>query len=235
MPDERRCEAVREQVAELALGIASGDERARVLDHANGCPSCRRLLSELALVGDELLQLAPEHEPAAGFEVRVLERLRSPRRRGLAARLGLRGRRAAALAVVAAAVAAGGGGAAGVLVATDDERQLGSRLQALLSRAQGKYIAVTELRDAAGRDVGLVFHYGGERSWVFATLDRPLPPGRYVATLVTRAGSTSTLGTFELGAGDRSFGATARIDMSQATLLRLRDERGGPAYVARFQ
>src|SRR5215207_5707987 len=228
MPDERRCEAVREQLAELALGIASGDQRARVLEHAAGCPSCRRLLGELALVGDELLQLAPEHEPPAGFEVRVLERLRRPPRRGLAARLGLRGRRAAALA-------AGGGAAAGVLVATRDERQLGAQLQAVLARAHGHYIAVTELRDQEGSELGLVFHYGGEESWIFATLDRPLPHGRYIATLVTRAGATSELGTFELGDGKRSFGATARLDLSQVTLLRLRDERGGPGYVARFQ
>ena len=80
-----------------------------------------------------------------------------------------------------------------------------------------------------------MFHYGGERPWVFATLDRPLPAGRYVATLVTRAGATSKLGTFDLGAGERSFGATARLDLRQVTLLRLRDERGGPGYVARFQ
>jgi hypothetical protein len=235
MPDDRACEAVREQLAELALGIVSGDERALLLDHAAGCPSCRRALGEFALVGDELLQLAPEHEPPAGFEVRVLERLRSPRRRGLADRLGLRGRRAAALGAITAAIAAGGSAAAGVLVATNDERQLGSQLQAMLSRASGKYIAVTELRDPAGREIGLVFHYGGERSWVFATLDRPLPAGRYVATLVTRAGTASALGSFDLDGRERSFGATARIDMGKVTLLRLRDERGGPEYVARMQ
>ena len=235
MPDERRCEGVREQLAELALGIASGDQRARVLEHCAGCPRCRRLLGELALVGDELLQLAPEHEPPAGFEVRVLERLRPPPRQRLAARLGLRGRRAAALAAVAAAVAAGGGAAAGVLVATRDERQLGAQLHAVLARAHGQYIAVTELRDREGRELGLVFHYGGERSWVFATLDRSLPPGRYVATLVTRAGATSELGRFDLGGAERSFGAIARVDLRQVTLLRLRDERGGPGYVARFQ
>src|SRR5215207_4973459 len=137
MPDERRCEALREPLAELALGIASGEQRARVLEHAGGCQSCRRLLGELALVGDELLQLAPEHEPPAGFELRVLERLAQPRRRALAARVGLRGRRAAALTAVAAAVASGGAAAAGVLVATHDRRQLGGQLEAVLSGANG--------------------------------------------------------------------------------------------------
>jgi len=229
---DRRCEDLREAVAELALGIASGEQRARVLEHAGGCPDCRRLLHELTRVGDELLQLAPEHEPPAGFEVRVLERLARPRRRG---RLGLHGRRAVAAAAAAAALAAAGGATAGVLVATRDERWLGGQLQAVLERADGFYIAVSELRDGRGRERGLVFHYGGRPSWVFATIDRRVLPGRYVASLVTRAGSTSELGTFDLGGGDRSFGATTRLDLLEVTELRLRPERGGPAYVARFQ
>jgi predicted anti-sigma-YlaC factor YlaD len=226
MPDDLNCEALREPIAELALGIASGEQRARVLEHASRCPSCRRLLSELALVDDELLALAPEHEPPPGFEVRVLARLGRPRRRG---------RRNLAVAAVAAALAAAALAAAAVLVATGDERRLGAQLQAVLSRADGQYLAVTELRDRTGRELGLVFHYGGRPSWVFVTLERPLPPGRYAATLVTAVGTTSELGTFALGPGDRSLGAATRMDLRQATLLRLREERGGPTYEARFR
>jgi hypothetical protein len=235
MPDDRQCEALREAMAELALGIASGEERARVLEHTGRCPSCRRLLRDLSRLGDELLLLAPEHEPPAGFELRVLERLGRPPRRRRPAWLGLRGRRVAVLAAVAAALAAGSGATAGVLIATRDDRLLGRQLRAVLSRAHGQYLAVTELRDTAGRELGLVFHYGGEPSWIFVTLERPLPPGRYVATLETRAGTTSELGTFDLDRSDRSLGATARLDLRQVTLLRLREERGGPVYVARFQ
>jgi Putative zinc-finger len=231
MPEDR-CEDPREALAELALGIASGEQRARVLEHTAGCPGCRRLLGELALVGDELLLLAPEHEPPPGFEVRVLERLgRPPRRR----RLALRGRRAATLVAVVAAAAAGAAGVATVLRVTEDERRLGSQLQAVLTRADGKYLAVTELRDEAGREVGLVFHYGGAPSWIFVALERPLPPGRYVATLVRRAGPASELGTFELAGGALSFGATTRVDLLHVTDMRLRAARGGPIYTARFQ
>lgn len=238
MPDERRCEELREPLVELALGIASGEQRARVLEHVARCPSCRRLLGELAQVGDELLRLAPEHEPPAGFESRVLEELPPSRRhdeRRPLAKLSLRGRRALALASVAAALAAAGGTAAGVLVATHDERQLGVQLQAVLSRAHGQYIAVAELRNMSGRELGLVFHYGGDRSWVFVTLDRPLPPGRYVATLLRRTGAPSELGSFDLGEGDLSLGATTRVDLLQVTHLSLHEEGGGPRYVARFQ
>jgi hypothetical protein len=235
MAERPRCEDLREPLAELALGIASGEQRARVLDHAAGCPDCRRLLGELTRVGDELLQLAPEHEPPAGFELRVLERLAPPAHRRRLPRARLRGRRAGFAVAVAAALAGGAGATAGVLVATHDERQLGGQLRAVLTRANGTYIAVTELRDPGGRERGLVFHYGGKPSWVFVTLDRPLPPGRYVASLVTRAGATIELGTFDLGGGDLSLGTTTRLDLLVVTQLRLRDERGGPVYVARFQ
>jgi hypothetical protein len=235
MAERAGCGELLDALAEVALGIASGDARARVLEHAAGCLECRRLLDELTRVAEELLQLVPEHEPPAGFELRVLERLAPPRRRAPLARLGLRGRRAGVAATLAAVLAAGAGAAAGVLVATRDERQLGGQLQAVLSRANGLYFAVSELRDGSGRERGLVFHYGGRPSWIFATLDRPPPPGRYIATLVTRAGATSELGTFELGGGVSSFGATTRLDLLGVTQLHLRAERGGPVFVARFQ
>jgi hypothetical protein len=235
MADDRQCDALHNAIAELALGIASGEERARVLEHTARCPGCRRLLRDLSQLGDELLLLAPEHEPPPGFELRVLELLGRPERRRRRAFPRLRGRRGAVLAAVAAALAAGSGATAGVLTATQDERQLGRQLRAVLTRANGTYLAVNELRDSAGREVGLVFHYGGKPSWIFVTLDRPLPRGRYVATLVTRTGTTSELGTFDLDRTDRSLGATARLDLRQVTSLRVRNERGAPVYVARFQ
>ena len=231
MPDER-CDELREPLAELALGIASGEQRARVIEHAGGCAGCQRLLSELSLIGDELLRLAPEHEPPRGFEVRVLERLGRPARRR---RPSVRGWRSPALAAVVAAAVAGAAAVATVLRATEDERRLGGQLQAVLSRADGKYLAVTELRDEAGREAGLVFHYGGDPSWIFVTLERPLPAGRYAATLVTRAGRTRALGTFELAGGALSFGAATRVDLLKVTRMRVRAERGGPVYTARFQ
>jgi hypothetical protein len=233
MADGRDCEALSEGIAELALGIASGEERARVLEHTARCPSCRRLLRELSILGEELLLLAPEHEPPAGFESRLLERLGRPRRRRLPAWLG--GLRVAVVAAVVAALAAAAGATVGVLSATRDERTLGRQLQAVLTHANGQYLAVSDLRDPDGQVVGLAFHYGGQPSWIFVTLERPLPAGRYAATLVTRAGATTELETFDLDDGDRSLGATTQVDLRHVTHMRLRNERGGPVYVARFQ
>src|SRR4030095_10115557 len=60
---------VRELAPELALGIAEGQERDAGLRHLSGCGGCRQLVSELSSVGDELLQLAPAHDPTSWVRV----------------------------------------------------------------------------------------------------------------------------------------------------------------------
>jgi hypothetical protein len=228
MRDDPNCESLRDALVEVSLGIASGEERARVLAHVAGCPACRRLLAQLSDATDELLQLAPAHEPPPGFELRVLAGIGAARR-------AKRGRWVLRLVpALVAVLAAAGIAAGGVLVATRDERRLGQQLSTVLTRAQGSYMAVAELRDARQRKLGVVFHYGGKPSWVFTTLDRPLPAGRYRVTLVQKDGSAVDLGTFGLGAGDRSLGSTVEIDLRQVSRLRLRHERDGTTYAADF-
>ncbi|HEX2294483.1 MAG TPA: zf-HC2 domain-containing protein, partial [Actinomycetota bacterium] len=58
------CAEVRDLAPEVALGIAPGEERARVLAHVRGCGDCRRLLDGLAETADLLLVLAPRDEPS---------------------------------------------------------------------------------------------------------------------------------------------------------------------------
>src|SRR5262249_57581806 len=71
--------------ADLAIGIADGQERDDALRHAAGCAECRLLVSELSSVVDDLLLMAPAHEPPAGFAARTLARMSpsppQPRRR----------------------------------------------------------------------------------------------------------------------------------------------------------
>ncbi|MGB6057897.1 MAG: hypothetical protein WBF71_06495 [Microthrixaceae bacterium] len=66
------CDRCREVAAELALGIAVGDERAAALEHLTNCPACRRELNGLTAALDALMSLAPPVDPPAGFEERVL-------------------------------------------------------------------------------------------------------------------------------------------------------------------
>src|SRR5919106_1631725 len=119
MTDRLSCEEARALAPELSLGSATGDERARVLHHLASCPDCRRLVSELSAVADELLLLAPAHEPPAGFESRVLARLgeRKNGNRRVRRLFGI-----AAVALVAAGVAGGG-----VLWAVRSDLEVASR------------------------------------------------------------------------------------------------------------
>jgi len=91
------CAEARELAPELALGILSGAERAEVLLHVNGCGRCQAYVAELTEAADAIPQLAPEAEPPAGFEARVLHRLGAGERRT---------RRRWIVAVAAAAAAA---------------------------------------------------------------------------------------------------------------------------------
>ncbi|MBI2709488.1 MAG: zf-HC2 domain-containing protein [Actinobacteria bacterium] len=67
-----RCDEVRDVVSELAVGLVAGEERARLLEHLLGCPSCRAEVAAAAAAADALLLAVPREEPPPGFEDRVL-------------------------------------------------------------------------------------------------------------------------------------------------------------------
>ena len=145
------CDETRALASELALGIADGAERAEALDHLAGCADCRRAVAELTEVTDELLLIAPEHEPPVGFESRVLARLdpqpvrRRPRR----------GRRA--LLMLAPAVASAALASVVVLGVTRDDRQLAGQYRQALSVAHGSSFEAAPLQGPAGTEAGVVY------------------------------------------------------------------------------
>jgi hypothetical protein len=224
------CAQVRELAPELALGIAEGDERGAALRHLNGCAGCRRLVSELASVGDELLLLAPAAEPPAGFESRVLGRLvEPPRPRGI--RLP-RWRRWAAVAAVAVLAAALGGGA--VLLANVGDRRLAEDYQAVLRQGQGSFFAAAPLRGPQGR-VGTVFGYQGQPSWAMVTLRPPIPAERrFRVQVLTRDGRYLAAGEAVLGGDQAAWGGQLPVDLSAARELRLLGPDGRTAFAATF-
>lgn len=149
MSSDERCEETRELLAELALGIADGAERARVLEHVAGCPGCRRELERQSAIADGLLVLAPEEEPPPGFELGVLRSIqpRAPKRGSILRPL-------AVVAAVAAAVAITAGG---MLLGFRDDRRLADQYRATLAQANGRYFGAVQLADAAGRPGGVLF------------------------------------------------------------------------------
>jgi anti-sigma-K factor RskA len=232
MTAEMGCEQVRDLAPELALGIAEGEERGAALRHLSGCSGCRQLVSELSSVGDELLQLAPAHDPPVGFESRVLAALTEPPRRRSIQPLARRWRwvATAAAAVVLAATL----GAGSVLLATADDRRLAAGYQAVLSQGRGAYFLAAPLQGTQGR-VGTVFGYQGRPSWVMVTLQPSnQEEGRFQVQVVTRDGRYLSLGDAVLGGTKGSWGGQLPVDLSAVHELRFMGSDGRTAFAATF-
>jgi hypothetical protein len=222
MSGEMGCEQVREMAPDLAIGIADGQERDAALRHAETCSGCRRTVSEFSSVIDELLLLAPEHEPPLGFAARTVARLRParPRRRWVGG-----------LAIAASFVLAAGIGAGAVLRATSSDRQLAESYRAVLAQGEGSFFVAAPLGGTGGT-VGTVFGYQGAPSWLFATIQLPgRDAERFEVWLMTRDGRHRRLGSTILGGTLDTWGAAIPGELTEVTQLRF-DAPDGSTLVA---
>jgi hypothetical protein len=225
MAADERCREARELMPELALGIADGEERARVLEHVAVCAGCQHELSELTAVADSLLQHSPEHEPPAGFELRVLDALHppAPRPRRTLVR---------ALAVAAAVVAASAITAGGLLHAFSDERSLAGRYRQTLAQAHGSYFGASRLHDASGAEAGVVFVYRGSPSWLVVTVDAGHRDAVRRAEVVGADGTRTPIPRFDPAAG--TWGGELPRRVSAVSAVHLVDAAGRPVLVAEW-
>jgi hypothetical protein len=187
------CEEIQSLSAELALGIASGEERARVLEHAATCRDCSNSLKQLTAVTDHLLLLAPEEEPPRGFEERVLARIQPQKvRRPWPMRL-MRPAFAGAVGAVLASV---------VLVASySNDHRLANEYRQALDAANGSRFAAVPLRDGTGAKRGSVSMYKGKPSWIVVALSPGAPTPVRAAEIVSRDGRRIPLTGFALRSG----------------------------------
>jgi hypothetical protein len=198
-------------LAEFATGAASGADRARVLRQVAACADCREELASLSAVADEVLLIAPERQPAAGFESAVLDRIADlePAKSEPVRRPQRRRRVYRALAAATAAVLIAAGAALGVWWATAPDRELAASYRETLGVAHGRYFTAAPVVDADGGQVGHVFAYQGDPSWVFAVLDGAPEDGVWDVVAVTDAW-TAAIATCDVT--DASCGAGATID-----------------------
>lgn len=212
---------VRELLPEVALGIASGRDRARALEHIAGCLDCRTDLEELSGIADELLFLAPVQQPAVGFESSAIERLatggRTRRSRFSVRRL----LAAATLGLFAALVAL-----SFEYATSREDREFAGLYRRALEQAHGSYFGALELHDPEGDPAGLVFAYEGTPSWIFVVVDATQGSGSYRIELQTGEGASLALGETTLADGRGSFGTRVAISLMNVASVRVEEVRG---------
>jgi hypothetical protein len=225
MSGDGRCEETRELISELALGIADGAERARMLEHVADCPDCRRELERQAAVADGLLTLAPQQEPPPGFEVNVLRAIHPPvaRRPWLIRRLAVGAAVAAAVAITAV----------GMQLSFRDDRRLADQYRGALAEANGTYFGAVRLTDAAGRRGGVLFVYRGSQSWMLVTVAPAYRASVDRAEAVDRNGRRIPLGSFRLE--DGTWGGSIPIAYGELAAVHLVGEDGRSALVAELR
>ena len=208
------CAEIRELAPELGLGTASGEERARALEHLASCPQCRAFVQEMSDVADELLLAAPAVEPPVGFESRMIDSFRAGRTRNP--------RLAMILAAAALLLAAGAGG---TYLALRSDVRFAHHYREVFAAAQGEYFASSPLY-SGDRPLGQAFAYQGSPSWIFVVLDGANTAHSYKVQLVTRNGREIPFGSFTPTSETASWGRALPVDLRSVWTVRLTPDHG---------
>jgi hypothetical protein len=221
MTDNPAHQETRALAAELAMDVATGVERGRALAHLEVCRECRSLVGDMAEAKDEVLLLAPEREPSAGFESRTLTHLARLSRPTRAPRW----RRILSLSVAASVAAAAGVG--GAWLATRSDRQAAALFRTALERADGTYLGVEVLRRPDGTRVGHLAVYLGRPSWIFAVLDEGSPVGTFDVEIVGPSSERRPAGAFTIETDRRGAGLVLPPGLERVAAVVLVPRGGG--------
>lgn len=205
------CARYKDDLAELALGVLTGRDRARALAHADECPRCAEELEQLSRVADIVLQIAPEVEPPIGFESRLFERMgvsesasRPRRLRVISSLSSMRPRHWVPAAVAAAAALAALG--FGLNTATAPPAT-----QAKPPVHNSRTVVAGDFVEN-GQTVGHVVAAGGSRPWMSMMLEDSTAQGLVQCVIVTRDGVTHDVGTFVARQGYGAWVAPLQFD-----------------------
>jgi hypothetical protein len=197
---EHGCEQHQEALSELALGVLTGRDRARALDHVESCPRCAEELEQLSRAADAVVQAASEAEPPIGFEVRLFERM------GVADL-----RRKHRLRPPRWAVGALSAAAAVVALAVGLSLGLSSSTPPSPSAAPAPGVVTANLV-GQGKVVGRVATHGGAHAWMWMMLIDSNAHGTVDCIVVTSDGVSHHVGTFVATKGYGAWVAPLRVD-----------------------
>ena len=193
--------------AELALGVLTGRERARAIEHLQQCGQCRARVHRMTLTSDDLLNLLPGQQPPPGFSAEVTDRLRRARKTSR------RPRPSRLLAAAAALVLMAGLAGWGLRAAPHRPDSAGTSAQAALRTA----MLITPTR----QDIGSVYLHRGSPTWMFTAIDLDRADQTVVCQLIDQAGRVITVGSFRLVGGDGYWGSPEPDQASAITSARL--------------
>ncbi|MEU2334132.1 zf-HC2 domain-containing protein [Streptomyces sp. NPDC006654] len=239
MTGDAPCEKLRENGAELALGVLPGRERAEALAHLDGCADCREHVRQLTGIGDRLIGLLPQSEPPSGFETRVARSLAEMAAgqegdRHAPQRLRGRARRARLRLATAAAALAVAVGFAGWGIGTVVEEATAPPSAAVESEP----VLVGDMIPAGGgQPVGEVYAHPGSPAWMFVSvaLEGPARTGRVTCLLARADGSTTRVGDFPLRHGRANWGVAVPVDLTRYSGARLTSADGTVLATAQLQ
>jgi hypothetical protein len=206
------CLEVDDDLAELALGALTGKRRMLALAHLEHCPRCTALVEDLSSAADQLLQLAPEAEPPAGFEASLFQRLgilqRPAPHRSRWSRWRVSALVAAAAVVVVLAFGVGtlvGRGSGG----TSSEPPI--QLASLVSH---------------GHDMGRVYVYAGNPTWLFMVIYDSNWQGTLRCEVTLDDGAPMVLGRFWLSDGKGAWSESVNVPAGRLREARVIDATG---------
>ena len=210
------CDAFRDDLASLAIGALTGLDRARVLDHLEGCPHCTAEVEELSATADALTTLIPDATPPEGFADRTMDLIRSepaaPRRPVI--------RRVAAVAAVIVLLAAGVG--VGVAVSSHG------------AKAPVSAVQTAKLHSSVGTKGTVLLVSKGHGGWLVMTLHDAPTSGAVTCSITLDDGTRKDLGQFDLRYGYGSWSVELPVAAGTVRTVSVVDDTGAMVASARL-
>ncbi|MFI5372466.1 MAG: zf-HC2 domain-containing protein [Candidatus Eisenbacteria bacterium] len=206
------CAQVRELAPELALGVLGGAERAETIAHIKGCARCQAYVLELTEAADALALLAPEVEPPAGFESRVLSGIHADRRRDRRRWFGWVAAAAAAVAILSVTVVR--------VVESGD-----STTAAAPTTNSAQAPVAVAMHGGAG-DVAAGWAYVSSRHGVAVAVNYGIPAGEYGIQVHPVGATPVVIGTMAVDAGRGSWTGRSPPALSEGSRIALVDTSG---------